>query len=256
MRTLSIAKRAAMGLAVCIAPAANAHGNHVEITIEGDQRCISSNGTPNHDIGRFPNRGNPHAFQEQDIRICVDATPTRTDTATRNTRGSGVSVTGIWFRPGTADFYDASSPRGHSRDPSSGWRLEGMGAAEMLGMDMENAHVDNTGLYHYHGISDSLVGSQSGTLIGYAADGFEIHYVGQNAQPSWQLRDGTRPTAPFGTYDGTYEEDWEYIPGSGNLDECNGGMLGGSYVYFATDSFPFFPRCFWGTVSRSFRGRR
>ncbi|MEM9394055.1 MAG: YHYH protein [Pseudomonadota bacterium] len=235
---------------------ATSHENEVTITLRGDERCILSNGTPNHDIGQFPNSGNPHSFSEQQVEVCVDATPTRGAQADSNVQSSGISLTGIVFRPGTADFFDASSPRGFSRDSSSGWRLEGMGAADLLGMDKNNAHVDHRGLYHYHGVSDSLVQSVSGTQIGYAADGFEIHYVGDAAVPGWQLNSGTRETAPFGAYDGTYVEDWVFVAGSGNLDECNGAMLNGAYVYFATDSYPFFPRCFWGEVSADFRGRR
>ena len=104
-------------------------------------------------------------------------------------------------------------------------------------------------------MSASYVGSLDSTLIGYAADGFEIHYFGEGVQSSWQLKDGSRPTAPFGEYDGTYVQDWEYVAGSGDLDACNGGMWNGEYTYFATDTFPFFPRCFVGTVSTDFQGR-
>jgi len=232
-----------------------AHDNKVSITLKGDQRCISSNGTPNHAIGRFPNSGNPNRFKAQTVDVCVDATPALTGRTVTRTNASGVSLTGILFRPGTADFYDASSPRGFSRDPSSGWRLEGMGAGDMLGMDQANAHVDHRGLYHYHAPADDLTDTLDGTLIGYAADGFAIHYAGDTAVPSWQLKPGTRPTAPKGRYDGTYEEDWAFVAGSGNLDECNGATVNGQYVYFATDTFPFFPRCFKGTVSRDFLGR-
>ena len=57
---------------------------------------------------------------------------------------------------------------------------------------------------------------------------------------------------PFGKHDGSYKEDYEYVKGSGDLDECNGGILLGKYVYFATGNFPFFPRCHWGRVSRDF----
>lgn len=162
------------------APAANS----VQIQTIGDQRCIRSNGTPNHDIGQFPNRGNPHRFRAQAVEVCVDATPQRTGNINWNANASGISLTGILLRPGTADFYDASSPRGFSRDTSSGWRLEGMGAAESLGMDRNNAHVDHRGLYHYHAPAPALLASLDGTLIGYAADGFPIHYGRSNARPS------------------------------------------------------------------------
>lgn len=242
-------------LAGKFAQSADAHENQVSITTRGDLRCIASNGTPNHDIGRFPNSGNPHRFRAQDVEVCVDATPRLTGETVHRTRASGISLTGILFRPGTADFYDASSPRGFSRDRSSGWRLEGMGAATQLGMDAQNAHVDHRGLYHYHAASPALLDSLDGTLIGYAADGFEIHYSGASAMSSWQLKPGERTTPPYGGHDGTYEQDWRYVAGSGNLDACNGATVQGRYVYFATDSFPFFPRCFKGEVSQDFLGR-
>ena len=150
---------ALIGLAA-MADGAFAHENEVDVRLEGAQLCVTSNSSPNHDIGQFPNRGNPNSFRQQATRVCVDADPEVTRRITQHSQSSGVSVTGILFRPGTADFYDANSPRGFSRDPSSGWRLEGMGAAELLGMDAQNAHVDHWGLYHYHGVSEALVGSQ------------------------------------------------------------------------------------------------
>ncbi|MBL4766843.1 MAG: YHYH protein [Rhodobacteraceae bacterium] len=33
----------------------------------------------------------------------------------------------------------------------------------------------------------------------------------------------------------------------GNLDECNGAILGGEYVYIVTDAYPFYTRCLYGT---------
>lgn len=57
---------------------------------------------------------------------------------------------------------------------------------------------------------------------------------------------------PFGKHDGSYKEDYEYVKGSGDLDECNGGILRGKYVYFATGNFPFFPRCHWGRFHEIF----
>lgn len=233
-----------------------AHENEVQITREEDLLCVTSNGSPDHDIGQFPNSGNPNSFSAQTVQVCVDATPEFTGQIVEDTNASGISVTGIFMRPGTADYYDASSPRGFSRDASSGWLLEGMGAAEALGMDAANAHVDHRGLYHYHAVSDAFLENRDDTLIGWAADGFEIHYVGEDVQPSWQLRDGTRSGGPGGVHDGTFEQDWEHVAGSGSLDQCNGAMMGDEYVYFATDTFPFFPRCFMGEVSQDFLRRQ
>ena len=231
---------------------AQAHNNKVSIQETGSERCIISNGLPNHSTGSFPNRGNPNRISAQNIRLCVPKNPRKNSRAKRIGGSIGVALNGVQIRPGTADWYDSSSRRGHSRNRASGWNLEGMGAADKLGMDRNSAHVDNRGLYHYHGVSSALRRQGKGTLIGYAADGFEIHYVGKKKKPSYRLKSGTRPSAPGGRYDGTYVQDWSYVAGSGNLDRCNGGKLNGKFVYFATDSYPFFPRCLWGNVSSDF----
>ncbi len=223
-----------------------------KISLQGNKRCFTGNGLPNHDTGTFPNSGNPNQLKEQSIQLCVDANPVKSAQPNMNHRGSvGIALNGIQFRPSTADYYDASSPRGFSRDSSSGWNLEGIGARDMLGMDHQNAHVDHRGLYHYHSTSKSIVSPQS-SLIGYAADGFEIHYQGNNQRSSYQLKKGDRSTAPGGRYDGKYVEDWVYQAGSGSLDQCNGGVLNGKFVYYATPTYPFFPRCFWGNPSQDF----
>ncbi len=217
-----------------------------EIKTRGDLTCISSDGLPDHATGRFPNRGNPHSIQAQNTQICVTAAPVKAKQP-RDVRVTGIALNGVIIRPGTADYYDAGSPRGHSRNRASGWNLDGMGARETLGLDAQNAHVDRRGLYHYHGMPPALVSVDGGTLMGYAADGFEIHYVGGNARSSYMLKQGTRPSAPGGAHDGTYNEDFEFVRGSGNLDACNGAMVDGKYHYFATDTYPFFPRCLFGT---------
>ena len=53
---------------------------------------------------------------------------------------------------------------------------------------------------------------------------------------------------------GTFAQDWEYVEGSGDLDECNGrfGVTpefpDGIYHYYATDTYPYFQRCVTGDV--------
>lgn len=232
-------------LVPALALAAWAAANRVSTETRGDRRCILSNGIPDHPAGRFPNPGDPNRLHSQKIRFCVTRNPQK-GSVPQPVATVGIARNGILIRPGTADWYDPRSPRGHSRDPSSGWNLEGVGSGR-LGLDAENAHVDDRGLYHYHAMPDALKGPGSDTFVGYAADGFEIHYVGGAARPSWQLKRGTRPTAPGGRYDGTYNEDYVYVPGSGNLDRCNGAKVKGKYVYFATDAYPYFPRCLYGT---------
>ena len=72
-------------------------------------------------------------------------------------------------------------------------------------------------------------------------------------KPTWMLKRGTRPTAPGGRYDGSYNEDFELVLEFGNLDECNGAIVQGKYTYFATDTYPFFPRCLFGKNITEFR---
>lgn len=219
---------------------------HTTITVEDGVRCITSDGVPDHDTGPWREGA---SVEPQNHQFCVTATPEVSQEIDQRVRISGITVTGIPLRPGTAEYYDPNSDRGYSRDRSSGWNVEGVGG---LIMDAQNAHVDGRGLYHYHGIPAAVTQALTDDLFGYAADGFDIRYVGGQVQSSWQLKKGEREDGPGGVHDGTYVQDYVYVPGSGDLDECNGMVVDGQYAYFATDDFPFFPRCFVGTVSRDF----
>jgi hypothetical protein len=167
--------------------------------------------------------------------------PVRTARATELRGATGFALNGVLIRPGTADYYDPSSPRGFSRDPASGWKLDGKGAGSLLGLDQNNAHVDHRGLYHYHANPTGLLKGRTSTLVGFAADGFEIHYVGSRARSGYTLKPGNRQGGPGGRHDGTYVRDWQFTGGTGTLDQCNGGKLDGRFVYFVTDSYPYFP---------------
>ena len=243
----------AVTLCMPLIPSSWVQASETQITIEGNQRCLRSDGLPGHTTGRFPNSGNPNQISKQNIRYCFPLNPLKNTYPKKQGGSIGVALNGITIRPGTADYWDATSRRGHSRNASSGWNLEGLGSREVLGMDDNNAHVDNKGLYHYHGVADALVEAtrNDGSLIGYAADGFEIHYV-KNQLSSFRLKSGTRGSGPKGQYDGSYNEDWQYVDKSGTLDRCNGGQLNGKFVYFATVTYPFFPRCLWGSASHDF----
>lgn len=224
----------------------------VSITNTGAKICIRSDGLPNHETGQFPNRGNPHSIRRQNIRVCVDANPQKLSQPREIDRGAiGIGLNGVMFRPEAADYWDPNSRRGFSRR-NTGWRLEPMGPRNIFGLDSNNAHVDRRGLYHYHGKPNGLLSYAKGTHIGYSADGFEIHYVGSGVVSAWRLKSGNRTSGPGGRYDGTFVQDYEYQGGNGTLDRCNGGLLDGKYVYFLTDSFPFYPRCLWGEVARGF----
>ena len=78
----------------------------------------------------------------------------------------------------------------------------------------------------------------------------------RKATSSYQLRPGLRPSGagePGGTYDGTFRDDYIYVPGSGDLDECNGMTVDGVYGYYITEEYPYILACFSGTPDPSFQ---
>jgi len=231
----------------------------VTITEEGSFRVIRANGIPNHATGRFPNPGNPNSIEAQNYSFRMPLHPVTNAVFTRLERQPmGVAVNGVVFDPGTAEYW--------KNDPSSGWRKEGIVHGKgTLGMDQNMAHVQPNGAYHYHGVPTGLVEKLPGEgrkLIGYAADGFPIYTQTSEDRPSYRLKSGQRPgggQGPGGAYDGTYTQDHEYVPGSGNLDEANGRIGAtpehpkGTYFYVATTEFPFYPRALRGTPDPSFQ---
>ena len=102
---------------------------------KNNQICIESNGVPDHEAGQFPRKGNPHSIKPQTIIFCVTDKPIKGEQA-RMVKTVGIAKNGIIIRPGAADYFDASSPRGHSCNRSSGWNLDGMGPDNTLGWIM------------------------------------------------------------------------------------------------------------------------
>ncbi|MDG1949532.1 MAG: YHYH protein [bacterium] len=229
---------------------ADVFNNNVTVSVSDNNLTISSDGLPDHDTGEFPNSGNPNTISEQDIEKTFTLNPElANEIIFSGGMEFGIAINGILFEPLTGEYWND--------DRDSGWNLEW--STNELGFDFNNAHVQPDGTYHYHGEPTSLLASIDGntqTLIGYAADGFPIYI--ENLQASYQIKSGERPDGPGGTHDGTYVEDYEYIEGLGNLDECNGttGVTteypDGTYYYVLTESFPIISRCFSGTPDSSF----
>jgi hypothetical protein len=246
-----------------------------EIKIEGDKRIIKSNGIPDHEVGRFPNRGNPNGIQVQNYLYEVALKPQVAREAILMVRQPfGIALNGVLFDPGTAEFFQ--------RNRNSKWNYEALSGAVKLGLDQNHAHVQPNGAYHYHGLPSELFETLSGgkqvmTLVGWAADGFPIYGLYGTEDPldagseivelksSYQIKAGTRPSgsdSPGGDYDGTFTIDYEYVDSSGDLDEC-GGRFGvtpefteGTYYYVLTEDYPFIPRMFKGEPDPSFERRR
>jgi hypothetical protein len=268
--------------------------SEVSITERGNKRIIEANGLPDHETGRFPNRGNPNSIREQRYRFEMPLKPSVNDERLP-VEGFlfGVALNGVVFDPGTAEVWSpgqaiVSRPGRETRmrpgmDRTGVWNYDAMGTMN-LGIDSSHAHVQPNGAYHYHGLPVGLIarlkkesGGKTMTLVGYAADGFAIydqlgHATADDAssplkklKPSYTLKSGERPTGddgPGGTYDGTFVQDYEFTKDSGDLDECNGrtGVTPeypqGTYYYVLTDTYPFVPRQFHGTPDSSFERHR
>ena len=229
-----------------------AQENHSKIEISEGITCIYSNGIPSHNIGKFPNKANPNKLIEQKLTFCFPTNPTLGNTTTKGLMTVGVTTSGIPIRPYTAEYFDQKSPKRYSNNSISGWRKQAMHNPKGLGIDLNHGHVDKTGLYHYHKISKKLSDIKNDLLIGYAPDGFKIVFNSDIIKSSWKLKKGLRPSPPGGSYDGEFEEDFEYIYESGPLDECNGKITDSEYKYYVTETYPFVPRCFKGNVNLNF----
>ena len=264
-------------------------GNEVTISGSGNNRIISSNSIPDHRVGLFGSAAgslNPNAIAPVSGTYSLDASPTLSGSVTpllSSTTGPqyelGILLNGVLLDP------EAAEPWPHEGIFSSAarnweWNLDAMSIN--LGLDCNNAHVQPTGKYHYHGaptlyLESINISSDAMSLVGYAADGFPIYYKygyldaddsGSTVielASSYRLKSGERPgdgqSAPCGEYTGIYTNDYEYVSGLGDLDECNGrtGITpeypSGTYYYLITDSFPFLPRCLKGTPSDDFKFR-
>ena len=240
--------------------------SHYTSRIENEWRIITSNAIPEHHTGEFPNKGNPNAISEKKVDIRIPAHPRLSNLGVPHyVKEPGWALNGVKFDPGTREFYLGA--------PSLQWNYNALSGAVPLGIDENYAHVQPNGAYHYHGLPTLFLESLKvspgvhSPLVGWAADGFPIYAQFGYREgmkrtsgviemtSSWQLKAGNRPVGdgnPGGNYDGTFTQDYEYIEGSGLLDECNGRITAtpdfpeGTYAYFLTSSWPVVPRCLRG----------
>jgi hypothetical protein len=257
--------------------------SEVTISKQGKYRVIKSNAIPQHATGAFPNAGNPNTISPQEKTYKVALQPKKnkklTSVYSEGMLGQGspayvfgVAINGVKMEPTAMEFF--INP--NTREMNTAWSKEALSTNVDLGDDCNNAHVQPTGEYHYHGTPWGIVNNTAKNrmfLVGWAADGFPIYYKYgftsvANSElieltSSYKLKEVNRPgdgvSAPNGVYDGTYARDFEYIKGLGNLDEANGRFgktpefPSGTYYYVITDSFPSLPRFFVGTPNKSFK---
>ena len=227
---------------------------------------VEATGLPDYNIGPWGSDPNVAKNQSATFDINRDPTPqTATKTAT------GLGAIGVLVN-GVAVF---NAEDGTSYNNKGYWHPNAVDA-EGSTFDSSGGHPQQQGVYHYHEAPTSLLSvlgqtsSSFGPLIGYAIDGYPIYgeYASVNSDgtggiermtSSYQLRNiTTRTTLPDGTVlptadDGpavssTYPlgyfvEDYQYVAGSGTLDQYNGRFIDtpqypdGTYAYFvSTDS--------------------
>lgn len=240
-------------------------GTMVMVTVDeaANTRTIMSNALPNHETGEFPNPGNPNEISEQNKTWTFTTDPTYVGTPTV-VREPGVAISGVKFEPDTAERANC--------DTGEEYRIEAIQEFTNLGLDFNNAHVQPTGEYHYHGVSELLVDAFSGDSdlvhVGFAADGHLMYFSKSGAyEGSYELGTGDRAgencvytlpgpsgggTLDLGSeIDGTVASDWEFDASYGDLDQCNGTIIDGEYAYLITFDYPYIPRCLMGEVAGS-----
>lgn len=240
-------------------------------TNDGTTRTIIVNNIPNHLVGEFPNPGNPNTIAEISSSYEMTMNPTLADRST----GTGGYVSGVLFSGVGLEVQTAESFVGTDGETNRDWSIVALQDTRDLGLDCNNAHVQPTGQYHYHGAPSAYVnqlgidGSEM-VKIGYAGDGFPIYYKYGYADNGTSIvafesgyaliegdRGGDGESAPDGCYDGTYSQDYEYVDGLSQLDECNGRTgrtpeSDSEYYYLFTENWPSAPICFSGTPNSTF----
>ena len=244
----------------------------------GSTRSLLGNGVPNHGVdgGNFASQ-----LSEQRVTVSFPLSPDHTGDPVY-VGSPGFALNSVKFDPNTAGTCpdDAESDRdcdyGAGSDQwnmvatpgdTSPWRFD-------FGVDENDAHVQPDGSYHYHGDPIALVEDlnpnpdSSATLVGWMNDGFPIYSLYGASDPddadssvmvmqsSYRTID-TVPSDRPSTDDfplGHFEQDWEYEPGLGDLDACNGRFAAtpefpnGIYHYYTTETYPFIPRCLNGQL--------
>ena len=258
----------------------------VKIEIVGANRVITANSIPNHKVGLFGNVAgslNPNAIRAQNKTYTITNQPVKasqffslTNATTLSLWSFGVLLNGVELDPIAAEPWPHQGLM--ATNVNWEWNLEATNVK--IGLDCNNAHVQPTGKYHYHGsptlyLQNANIPSNKMTLVGYAADGFPVYYkyAYTNATDansaviamtsSYRLKSGKRPgdgvIAPCGSFDGVYSNDYEFVSGLGTLDQANGreGVTPeyptGTYYYLITDDFPNIPRYFRGTPAPEFK---
>ena len=227
-------------------------------------------------LGHFPTLEIPAQIAVQPVSFTTTLKPVARTGAGSRVKEPGYALNGVKFDPGTGGRCESGvrNMSACSLDRGAGeWRIEALGQTGFnFGVDQNHAHVQPSGAYHYHGVPEGMLDADAKagrkmTLIGWATDGFPIYarYGHSDARSaasplrvmraSYALKqapDSGRPATSVIPM-GTFSQDYQYVAGSGDLDECNGRFgatpefPSGIYHYYATDSYPYLQRCVKGS---------
>jgi arylsulfatase A-like enzyme len=239
----------------------------LNISITGEQCIFSTNNIPNHDFndGTQPFPNNVSA-QNNSFKITAIPKHASSVTSLSLTMDNAILLNGVKVDMLAAACFGVGDGKVGCNDIDQLWRYDPMFVANGFRVDSHNAHSQPDGSYHYHGKPNALYQDDNNNnvspLVGFAADGYPIYgpYFDDNGEirkavSSFEIMSGNRPSgtgSPGGNYDGTYRDDYQYIEGYGDLDECNGMTLNGIYGYYITDSYPYVLACFKGVPDDSF----
>ena len=150
---------------------------------DGIDRILNGNGIPNHEVGTFPNANNPNTITEQNVNKRFTLCPEIITEGGLEVVGPALAIAyalnSVKFDPATAgrcnDAGECSLAQGQGN-----WNIEALGHETFeFGDDMNHAHVQPNGAYHYHGMPELLIeflGENQGmTLVGWASDGFPVY---------------------------------------------------------------------------------
>lgn len=212
---------------------------------------VKTTGIPDYNIGPF--NGNPNVPANTNATFDIPRNPQPASGAhTATGLGAiGVLVNGVGF----FNMSDA-----HSYNNLNVWH-NNAGYVEAPSFDAAKGHPQQQGVYHNHEVPASLISELGGSdsnpvLIGFAIDGYPIFNDYASLTPggdvvrmtsSYQLKTysggvrGNGGPNVAGQYQlGYFEEDYQYVAGSGLLDQYNGAFVytpqfpSGTYAYFAT----------------------
>ncbi len=243
------------------------------VAFDPDYVYIRSSGIPSHSIGPFGD-GNPTIPGDQDatFRVSLQPTPAAVPVTTALSNiGVAVNGSGI-YNWSDATYWDANTNSITNGGPGGGqaqdWNTNALWY-RADGLDDAGGHPSGGpgapitgGTYHYHQdpygleaqIDPNNNGESHSPIIGYAFDGYPIYgpyaYANgtdasdgfQQMTSSYQLIDA-RPSDGPAESDfelGSFAEDFEYVAGSGTLNEFNMEFVvtpeypDGTWAYFTT----------------------